>query len=361
LRASLDRQPDQLAAIGAWLHGNVYSDWPSVGVRPVFRASGGTSYETWVVDLDAEAADTGPQRVVLRIEPTSGPLAPYDISYEARVLRALAPTSVPVPRLIAHCSDEGVIGRPFVVMEFIEGDILQYRTIMSQPYWQDQGIREQLTDEFVRLLAEIQRVDVSTAAFREAFGAPRASEQERMCRIVDEMVAVATSTLEGWPAYPLFADAARWLKRNVPACDPADMVLVHGDYKLGNSVWRDYRIISQLDWEGAMMGHPMQDLGYACHPSMRMAAPTMIAMLAPLDDILARYERHTGRAVDLSALSYYVIYALFFHVWTVLVGIPSTIESDGDIRYLGMYGKLSEVTHNLVAQMEAHEEGGRVL
>lgn len=358
MTASLDREPAQLAALGAWLHADAYADWPALEVRPVRRAAGGTSYETWIVDVvGGDAAE----RIVLRIEPTTGPLAPYDVSYEAGLWRALEPTSVPAPRLIAHCPDPAVIGRPFAVMNYIEGEILQYRTIMAHPPWHDPAVRGRMTDEFIRVLAQIQGVDLSTPAFRAALGPPPPSEAARMHRLVDEMVAVADEKLEGWTAYPLFAEAARWLKANVPVCDPADMVLVHGDYRLGNAVWRDHRIIAQLDWEGAMLGHPLQDLGYACHPSMRMAAPTMFAMLAPLDELLERYERATGRGVDLSALSYYVIYALFFHVWTVIIGIPSAIDGDGDVRYLGMYNKLSEVTRNLLAQLEAHEEGAGVL
>lgn len=39
-------------------------------------------------------------------------------------MRALAGTDVPVPRTLALCEDEAVVGRAFYVMEYIDGRVL---------------------------------------------------------------------------------------------------------------------------------------------------------------------------------------------------------------------------------------------
>src|SRR6266851_2232172 len=61
---------------------------------------------------------------VLRKKPP-GPLLPsaHAVDREFRVMRALADTAVPVPRVHALCQDDAVVGSAFYVMEFLDGRI----------------------------------------------------------------------------------------------------------------------------------------------------------------------------------------------------------------------------------------------
>src|SRR5437588_3178322 len=61
---------------------------------------------------------------VLRRKPP-GPLLPsaHAVDREFRVMRALANTPVPVPRVHVLCEDDAVIGSAFYVMEFLDGRI----------------------------------------------------------------------------------------------------------------------------------------------------------------------------------------------------------------------------------------------
>src|SRR6202035_5054684 len=63
--------------------------------------------------------------VVLR-RPPRGPLPPsaHDVLREARVLRALEPTPVRVPKVLAVCDDPQLIGAPFYVMEKVVGEVI---------------------------------------------------------------------------------------------------------------------------------------------------------------------------------------------------------------------------------------------
>src|SRR6266508_5372862 len=67
------------------------------------------------------AVERGGLKFVLR-RPPRGPLPPsaHDMLREARVLAALSGRAR-VPRVLAVCSDESVIGAPFYVMEHIDG------------------------------------------------------------------------------------------------------------------------------------------------------------------------------------------------------------------------------------------------
>ena len=81
------------------------------------RFAGGQSNPTYKI----EAASGF---YVLRKKPP-GPLLPsaHAVDREFRVMRALAGTPVPVPRVHALCEDDSVIGSPFYVMEFLDGRI----------------------------------------------------------------------------------------------------------------------------------------------------------------------------------------------------------------------------------------------
>src|SRR6202030_3888295 len=69
------------------------------------------------------AAATG--TYVLRRKPL-GHLLPsaHAVDREYRVMRALAHTAVPVPRVYALCEDDAIIGSSFYILEFLDGRIL---------------------------------------------------------------------------------------------------------------------------------------------------------------------------------------------------------------------------------------------
>ena len=83
--------------------------------------AGGRSNLTYGITLD------GGRRMVLR-RPPLGHVLPtaHDMGREYRVLTALGDrTSVPVPRTLAFCDDEDVIGARFYLMDFVEGRVLR--------------------------------------------------------------------------------------------------------------------------------------------------------------------------------------------------------------------------------------------
>lgn len=356
------RLGDGLRRLAPWLRDHVLPAWDGVRFTAMARTSGGVSYETWLMDVEDPAAPAERHtRVVVRREPLRGPVEPYDVLDEAEVYRALHSSGVPVPRVLATCDDRSVTGRPFIVTEFVEGDVPDYRTIQRRPEWRDERRRAGMAREFLGVLAELQRVDWRRVAPVAATAPPGEDERTRVHRLVDEMLATAAHRTRSWLPHPIFRDAARWCKANAPDGDQDGMVVVHGDFKVGNFIWRDERIQAFLDWEGALVGDPLQDLGYACHPAMREPQPHLMAMLAPFEDFVGCYEELTGRRVDRRRLHFYVIYALLFHTWTLMLGLPSIAEWDGDMRMATGYKKLPQVTRLLAAQIEAYEDGRGVL
>lgn len=92
---------------------------PPPGPLKVRQFQHGQSNPTFLLELPGPPA----QRMVLRKQPPGKLLkSAHAVDREYRVLAALAPTVVPVPRPLVMCEDASVIGTPFYVMEFAAGE-----------------------------------------------------------------------------------------------------------------------------------------------------------------------------------------------------------------------------------------------
>ena len=102
---------------------------------------------------------------VLR-RPPRPPLPPsaHDVLREALLLRALEGTDVRVPKVLATCDDESLLGVPFYVMERVEGVVLSAELPDGmQP--------ERIGDELVDALVEVHAADWQACGL-EGFGKP---------------------------------------------------------------------------------------------------------------------------------------------------------------------------------------------
>src|SRR6187200_3021342 len=111
-RAKYDALP--LARLERWMRDHVDG---FRGPLAAERFEGGQSNPTYKL-----VAGTG--TYVLRRKPL-GHLLPsaHAVDREYRVMRSLAHTAVPVPRVYALCEDDTIIGSTFYVMEFLDGRI----------------------------------------------------------------------------------------------------------------------------------------------------------------------------------------------------------------------------------------------
>src|ERR1043166_8853818 len=106
-----------VAALESWMADNVEG---FAGPLTVEQFKGGQSNPTYKLLTPART-------YVMRSKPgPASKLLPsaHAVEREFRVMRALADTAVPVPRMDLLCEDESVIGRAFYVMEFVDGRVL---------------------------------------------------------------------------------------------------------------------------------------------------------------------------------------------------------------------------------------------
>jgi aminoglycoside phosphotransferase (APT) family kinase protein len=259
---------------------------------------GGRSAHTVLVDL--EEASGSSRRVVVHIQEEAGPLASRtDAGRQFEILSALRSTTVAVPQPLWWSPDRGHLGNPFLVTDFVEGDV-------PNP-WRAEGrdylARERggpLVDDFAARLAEIHAVPLaalpSTLEVPESFAR---QEMDRWARVIALSPAFAND--------PVLVYTEEWLRAHLPSRERRG--LVHGDYRFGNLVVRDSRIIAILDWELAEIGDPLFDLAAACAPPLRARKPT--ADFMTIDELIGRYEAHAGAPVDRADLDFYVVLATY--------------------------------------------------
>jgi aminoglycoside phosphotransferase (APT) family kinase protein len=254
----------------------------------------------------------GGERFVLR-RPPRPPLPPsaHDVLREARLLTALAGTAARVPRVLAVCDDESVLGVPFYVMEEVAGTVIADTV---PPALDTPAERERIGDELVDALVEIHAVDWPAVGL-EGFGKPSGYLERQLRRFAGLWEHNKTREL------PIVAEVGDWLAANLPESPPA--TIVHGDYRLGNVMVADdapARLVAVFDWELATIGDPLADLGYL---TVTWVAPddpgdTMFSALTSVtrqpgfptrDQLVARYEQRSGRSMH--ALHWYQALALW--------------------------------------------------
>jgi aminoglycoside phosphotransferase (APT) family kinase protein len=254
----------------------------------------------------------GGDRVVLR-RPPRPPLPPsaHQVLREARLLSALEATPVRVPRVVATCDDESVVGAPFYLMEEMHGSVI---TTEIPPALDTPGHRRRIAEELVDGLVELHEVDWHACGL-EGYGKPTGYLERQLRRFAGLWEHNKTREL------PIVEEVGDWLRRNLP--ESAESTIVHGDYRLGNVMMGNEappRLVAIFDWELSTIGDPLADVGYltvtwaeADDPPdisySSLSAATRREGFLGREQLVARYEERSGRSV--SALGWYQALALW--------------------------------------------------
>jgi len=258
--------------------------------------TGGASRQTWSFDAVIEQADgrTETLPLVARADPRKGPnVMAREVEY--RVLEAAGAAGVPVPRV--HLMGDDSLGVPFFLMERVEGETIARRILRDDEY---AAARKRMPAQLGEILAAIHRTPSQGLAIQSP--EPGLSPAETEVSRFEQTYRMITP--EPHPAFEL---AFRWLKRNLPP--PAEPVLVHGDYRMGNFIVGPEGIRSVLDWELAHIGDPMEDLGWVCVRSWRFGHDGLaVAGVGTREEFFSAYEAADGRAVDTAAVRWWELF-----------------------------------------------------
>ncbi|MDV6290159.1 phosphotransferase family protein [Streptomyces sp. UP1A-1] len=262
------------------------------------------------------AVSDGTGSWVVRRPPLGHVLATaHDMKREHRVISALHPTDVPVPRPVLLCEDEEVLGAPFYVMEFVEGT--PYRTAEQLAPLGPERTRAAVLN-LVDTLVGLHAVDPAEVGLGD-FGRPEGFLDRQLRRWAKQLDASRNRDL---------AKHRRAARHPRPGAAPLPSpTVVHGDYRLDNVLigGENDEIRAILDWEMSTLGDPLTDLGLLVMYSSPLGmpdSPVSTTAQAPGHpapaELIERYAARSGR--DVSAVAWYTAFA-WFKLAVILEGI----------------------------------------
>jgi aminoglycoside phosphotransferase (APT) family kinase protein len=293
------RTPIDAQQLERWLLANVVG---FAGPLTIEQFKGGQSNPTYRLTTPAA-------RYVLRKKPP-GPLlkGAHDVLREARVMRALAGSAVPVPPVAGVCDDDSVIGSAFFVMRLIEGRIFwdtAFRDVAKAE-------RAAYFDAMNATIAALHHVDYEAVGLGD-YGKPGNYFERQIGRWSRQYA----EDVEGGRDANMDA-LVDWLPTAIPPGEETS--IVHGDFRCDNLIFHstEPRIVAVLDWELSTLGHPLADFAYHC--LMYRMPSDIVAGLGGADpealglpserDYVAAYCARTGRD-GIANWDFYVAFNLF--------------------------------------------------
>jgi aminoglycoside phosphotransferase (APT) family kinase protein len=249
------------------------------------QLEGGWSRHTYVL-----SREPGPAFVV-RVKPP-GSLLDTDLIREYRTYVELGKAKVPVPAVYGACaSDDNPFGGPFFVMDHVAGQApVAWRRKDRESLEANWAGSRSVGTDLVETLAAIHRAPPDSFGF---LGPPRSfADSVLRWQDVHERHRLVRD--------PVVEEAFDWVLSREP--DPVEPGVVHGDYRIGNTLVAGQRITAVIDWELTYIGDRRYDLGYAAldylgGKFLDEGSPLLCAV-ADRDWFFARYERLTGAAAD---------------------------------------------------------------
>ncbi|WP_445256206.1 phosphotransferase family protein [Nocardioides aurantiacus] len=237
----------------------------------------------------------------------------HDMTREHRVQEGLAGVFPLVPRMVALCLDESVIGAQFYVMERVDG--LIPRRDFPPGVDLDEAQVRQLCTHALDVLVDLHAVDVDATPLaamnkgdgyveRQVSGWSRRFRDARTDDVGD------------------YEEVMGWLEEHRPA--DVGHCLIHNDFRFDNLVLdRDdpTRVVGVLDWEMATVGDPLMDLGGTLGYWVQAdddefflgfrRQPTTAPGMLTRQEVVDYYLERTGRTLSPEQWRFYEVFGLF--------------------------------------------------
>jgi aminoglycoside phosphotransferase (APT) family kinase protein len=271
------------------------------GVTDVDPLAGGAS------SLTFRGARAG-RRVVIKVAPPGvEPVAHRDVLRQARIIKALAASRVPVPEVLWQDPGSPPLTPPLFVMSCVEGDSVE-PLFEGCPMSRDLAERYRNACRAMAALHSLSPIDLGLGG--EPVIDPVA-EVQRWCATLQTVDASLVPDWEG---------ARDALLR----CAPTGMApsVVHGDFRLGNLLAVGARINAVIDWEIWSIGDPRIDAGWFlinCDPDTYQRVPATTGMAPSIAELAQIYRQELGDEVQ--DLAWFTALACFKSAatWSLIV------------------------------------------
>lgn len=309
------------ASLAQWLSKLLGHTTPEITIESGVD-SNGMSSETILLS-GAWSQDGSPveQKWVARVAPAEADVPVFEhyrLDHQYELMRLVAElTDVAVPRVRWLETTGEVLGRPFFLMDRVDGrvppDVMPYT--FGDNWLYDAPVDQQrlLQTNTVEVLAKLHSI-------------PNAQHIFGFLQEVDPPGETALhrhfAWLKSWYEFsvadigrsPLVEKALTWLQDRFPDdVAAAEPVLVWGDARIGNVIYNEFTPAAVLDWEMATVGPREFDVAWIIFAHMVFQELTKLAGLPGMPDFLrevdvrATYRDFTG--IEVADLDWFYVYS----------------------------------------------------
>ena len=260
------------------------------------------------------------QKLVARVAPTAEDVQvfpTYRLDHQFEVIRKVAElTDVPVPRMRWIETTGDVLGTPFFVMDYVDGvvppDVMPYT--FGGNWFADAPVEQQrqLQDATVGVLAKLHSIPDAEKTF--GFLSEGQSGDTALRRNFNWVKSWYDFAVPDIGRSPLIERTLTWLQDNWPDEVAArEPVLLWGDARVGNVLYRDFAPVAVLDWEMVTLGPRELDVAWMIYAHMVFQELTGLAGLPGLpevmreEDVRSTYQRLTG--AEIGDLRWFYVYS----------------------------------------------------
>ena len=292
----------------------IRSDLEKALSRPVKSISPipeGHSGFTYFVDRD----------YVLRLPPPGARIAgAADVARQGRIMSALRSAGLPTPAIPLMSSEPTVDGRPFILMERVDGARIEETAEREKPL--------DIATSAVNVMKRMQALPLDKTGIGDEEPVGLRAEMMRWAMLMQRAPEELTTRA---------GELGGRLAAQIPVERPP--TLVHGDYHFGNMLFRGADVVAVLDWEIAELGQPLLDIGCLCSMTVRrrfVDAPSPGGAVAiEMDELFTLY------GVDADEMRWYV--ALSLYKYAAILGYNLMLHRKGrrpDPMYEGLTGTI---------------------
>ena len=275
-------------------------EYSAVTLADFTAPEAGASNETLLFDIDyVEKGISKSRGLVARLEPsTEGSVPAYDLELQYHTMQRLADSGVKVPVMLGLETNTDLLGKPFYIMERMDG-----RYLADNPPYQMEGWLTQETPEIcgaiwknaISQMAAVNKVDWQPRGFADLWDQQKfATPLAQILDYYESFLAWAESL--GRPFEKLHPVLA-YLKENQPIDEP--IALCWGDAKPPNLMisHEGADLIGVLDWEMVHLGNPVHDLAWWMVLDDSLTDGLGLPKVAGLPDrlaMIAQWEQESG-------------------------------------------------------------------
>ncbi len=271
------------------------------GIANVTPLTGGASSLTF-------RGERGGRPVVIKVAPPGvEPVGHRDVLRQARIMKTLAATRVPVPEVLWEDPGDPPDTPPLFVMSHVEGECVE-PLFDGCPPAADLPGRYGNACRAMAALHRLSPIDLGLG------GEPVMEPIAEVLRWCDTLQTVDAALVPGWRGV---RDA---LLQSAPnAMGPS---VVHGDFRLGNLMAVGDHINAVIDWEIWSIGDPRIDAGWFlinCDPDTYQRVPASAGVAPPTTELAQIYQYELGRKVG--DLAWFTALACFKSAatWSLIV------------------------------------------